>query len=166
MSRSLLILIAELLTNSTSKQTNGTGTISASVSHNKKPVSICTNKRGLFLRPDQNKKLGIRFAYETIISLRNGNLLSFKFKETAFFHFFKLIIRRVPFGRHTKKGVFGTVRTESYGRYMQSVLVLFYPAYHCTIAAGRNSIPSTRHVYWIFFSILFIISAFLFLSPS
>ena len=53
--------LAELLKNPTGKQTNGTGTISASVSH-KKPVSICRNKRDLFWRPDQNKKLGIGFA--------------------------------------------------------------------------------------------------------
>ena len=48
---------------------------------------------------------------------------SFKFKKNAFFPpFFKLIIRRVPFEQHTKKGVFGTVRTESYRRHIQSVL--------------------------------------------
>ena len=60
------------------------------------------------------------------ISLRNANCLSsFKFKETTFFlftFFFQLIIQRVPFEQHTKKGVFSTVRTEAYQRYIPPVL--------------------------------------------
>ena len=54
--------LTELLKNPTRKQTNGPGTISASVSH-KKPVAIYTNKRDLFLRPDENRKLGIGSAH-------------------------------------------------------------------------------------------------------
>ena len=54
--------LTELLKNPTSKQTNGPGTISASVSHHKKPVSICSNERDLFFHlTDQNGKLEIGF---------------------------------------------------------------------------------------------------------
>ena len=63
------------------------------------------------LKPEARNRIRIR------ISLRNANYLSFlKFNETLRFYFslvFQLIIQGVPFGQHTKKGVFGTYRTEA-----------------------------------------------------
>ena len=67
------------------------------------------------------------------------HLSSFKFKEMLRFYFlllFQLIIQRVPFEQHTKRGVFGAVRTEAYRRYIPPVLPV-----------PDNLVSSVRHQY-------------------
>ena len=65
-------------------------------------------------------KLGIGFAYQPknckkiVLFQVEGDVCVFNFS-------FQLIIQSVPFGQHTKKDVFGTVRTEAYHRYIPPV---------------------------------------------
>ena len=94
------------------------------ISHKKKPASFAQTKWRIVFAT--SPKYDARNRTRLRISPRNANcLFSFKFKETTFFlltFFFQLIIRRLPFEQHTKKGVFGTVRTEAYHRYIPPVL--------------------------------------------
>ena len=127
--------LTELLKNHTSKQTNGPSTISAS-DFAQKPVSIYKTKWRFFFAT--SPKYEARNRTRIRISPRNENYLSFNFKETMFFLFifFQFIIQRVTFEQHTKKGVFGTVRTEAYRRYIVPVL-----------SVPDTSVSSVRHQY-------------------
>ena len=60
------------------------------------------------------------------------------FKKTPFlcFAFFPVDNTKVHFEQHTKKGVFGTVHTEAYHRYMRPVL-----------SVSDTSVTSVRHQY-------------------
>ena len=105
------------LFNHTRKQTNDPCTISASDFVHE--ACFVLDKRDLEARN--------RIRIIIIISIRNATHLSvFKFKETPFLffiYFSQMIIQRVHFEQHTK-GVFGTVRTEAYRRYIPPVLPL------------------------------------------
>ena len=78
-------------------------------------VNKQTNDIYVFLRPDKKMKLGIGFAERR----RNAQHLSFTFNETTVFFspFLQRIFPRVLFEQHTKRGVFGAVRTEAYRWY-------------------------------------------------
>ena len=71
-----------------------------------------------------------------------------------FHFFFQVIIQRAPFEQHTKKAVFGTVRTEAYRRYILAVYTAgitgtghFGKVGTTSIPVPDTSVSSVRHPY-------------------